>query len=195
MHPRLSEIATYVDAQRDALLAAVRDLPDERWPVRPAPDQWSVSEVCEHLHRVERGSARLIAMRAAEARAAGHAAETDASSVMRCLDFASLTDRSRRLDAPARVAPEGGWTRAAALAALAGSRSELHAAIAAADGLALQGVRHAHPRLGEIDLYQWVLFIGQHEARHLSQVVEIVEGLLASAQPPRAPVAPGADVA
>ncbi|MDB4881091.1 MAG: hypothetical protein JWL60_2537, partial [Gemmatimonadetes bacterium] len=58
--------------------------------------------------------------------------------------------------------------------ALAGSRSELHAAIAAADGLALQTVRHAHPRLGEIDLYQWLLFIGQHEARHVPQVVEIV---------------------
>lgn len=186
MHPRLSEIATYVDAQRSALLAAAGELPEASWPTRPAPDQWSVSDVCEHLHRVERGSARLIAMRAAEARAAGHAAEVEVSSLMQCLDFASLTDRSRRFDAPARVAPEGGWTRADALTALAESRRDLHSAIAAADGLALQGVRHAHPRLGEIDLYQWLLFIGQHEARHVLQVAEIVQRLLGVAEPSRA---------
>jgi len=195
MHPRLSEIATYVDAQRSALLAAAQELPEAAWPSRPAPDEWSVSDVCEHLHRVERGSARLIALRATEARAAGHPAEMDESSIMQCLDFASLTDRSRRIEAPSRVAPQGGWTRAAALAALAGSRSELHAAIAAADGLALQGVRHAHPRLGEIDLYQWLLFIGQHEARHASQVTEIVERLLSGAERPPSAVAPNAEVA
>ena len=192
MHPRLSEIATYVDAQRSALLAAAQELPEAAWPTRPAADQWSVSDVCEHLHRVERGSARLIAIRATEARAAGHPAEVEEGSMMQCLDFASLTDRSRRIEAPSRVAPEGGWTRAAALA---GSRSELHAAIAAADGLALQGVRHAHPRLGEIDLYQWLLFIGQHEARHASQVTEIVGRLLAGSGPPPAAVAPGPDLA
>lgn len=185
MHRRLSEIATYVDAQRSALLAAAHELPEAAWPTRPAPDQWSVSDVCEHLHRVERGSARLITMRVMEARAGGHALETDDSSVMECLDFASLTDRSRRLEAPSRVAPEGGWTRAASLTALAGSRSELHAAIADADGLALQGVRHAHPRLGDIDLYQWLLFVGQHEARHVLQVTEIVQTLSGAAAQPR----------
>ncbi|MDB4886632.1 MAG: hypothetical protein JWN79_2070, partial [Gemmatimonadetes bacterium] len=51
--------------------------------------------------------------------------------------------------------------------------------IAAADGLALQSVRHAHPRLGDIDLYQWILFIGQHEARHVPQVAEIIGALTA----------------
>lgn len=177
MHRRLAEVAQYVDAQRDALLAAAEPLPDAQWTIRPAPDRWSVSDVFEHLHRVERGSARLIARRAAEARAAGHPAEEDDSSVMDCLAFAALTDRSRPVTAPERVAPEGGWTRTAALAAIAGSRAELHAAIAAADGLALQSVRHEHPRIGEIDLYQWILFIGQHEARHVPQVREIVSAL------------------
>jgi hypothetical protein len=33
--------------------------------------------------------------------------------------------------------------------------------------------------LGEIDLYQWILFVGQHEKRHLSQLEEIAEQLRA----------------
>jgi hypothetical protein len=179
MHPRLAEIAQYVDAQRTALLAAAAPLPEAEWTTRPEPSRWSVSDVFEHLHRVERGSARLIAKRAAEARAAGHAPEEDERSLMSSLDHAGLTDRSRKIAAPERVAPEGGWTRAAAMAAIEGSRSELRAAIAAADGMALQSVRAEHPRLGDIDLYQWILFLGQHEARHVPQVAEIVQTLLA----------------
>ena len=184
MHTRLSEIAQYVDAQRAALLAAAAPLPDARWTERPAPDSWSVSDVFEHLHRVERGSARLIAKLATEARAAGHPAEHSQASVMGCLDSAALTDRSRKFTAPERVAPEGGWTREAALAALAASRADLHAGIAAAGGLALQTVRHDHPRLGDIDLYQWILFIGQHEARHVPQVAEIVGALTTTSPTP-----------
>lgn len=177
MHTRLSEIAAYVDAQRAQLLAACEALPEDKWTARPAPDAWSVSDVFEHLHRVERGSARLVAKLAAEARAAGHPPEVEESSVLGSLAHANLTDRSNKLVSPERVAPEGGWTRTAALAALAGSREELHAAIAAADGLALGTVKHAHARLGEIDLYQWILFIGQHEARHAGQVTEIVRAV------------------
>jgi hypothetical protein len=173
MHARLKEIVEYVDAQRAAILAAAATLPGERWTTPPAPGRWSMSDLCEHLHRVERGSARLIALKATEARDAGHPRETDDASLMGCLDFAGLTSRERPVAAPERVAPEGGWPRERVLEALAASRADLHVAIAAADGLALQSVRHAHPRLGEIDLYQWLLFIGQHEARHLPQVAEI----------------------
>lgn len=177
MHTRLSEITRYVDAQRAALLAAADLLPASRWTERPTPDAWSVSDVLEHLHRVERGSARLIAKLAAEARDAGHPAEENEGSVMGCLDAARLTDRTVRIASPERVAPEGGWPRAAALEALAASRATLHEGIAAADGLALQSLRHVHPRLGDIDLYQWILFIGQHEARHVVQVAETVRAL------------------
>lgn len=177
MHPRLTELVHYADAQRAALLAAAAALPDARWSERPAPDVWAVSDVCEHLHRVERGCARLIAARAAEAQAANHSAETSTSTVLDRLDAARITDRSTPVQAPDRVAPEGGWTRSAALDALARSRAELHAAMQAADGLALETVRAEHPRLGDIDLYQWMLFVAQHEARHVPQVTEIVTRL------------------
>ena len=180
MHPRLSEVAQYCEAQRGELLAAADTLPEAQWTVQPADGQWSVSDVLEHLHRVERGSARLIGKLAIEVRAAGHPQELDASSVLDSLSFARLTDRSTRVEAPERVRPEGGWTRTAALSAIAGSRAELHQAFAAADGLALGSLRHPHPRLGEIDLYQWILFIGQHEARHAMQLTEIVGAMRGS---------------
>jgi hypothetical protein len=177
MHPRLAEIAQYVDAQRAELLATADRLPAPQWATRPQPDRWSVSDVCEHLHRVERGAARLIAKLASEAKASGHPTETEEGSLLGSLDHARLTVATEKLISPERVAPEGGWTKAAALAALAGSRDALREAIAEADGLALRSVRYEHPRLGTIDLYQWILFVGQHEARHVHQVAEIVAAL------------------
>lgn len=57
----------------------------------------------------------------------------------------------------------------------------LRAALAEADGLALGTITHVHPVLGEIDLYQWILFVGQHEERHIGQIVEVVSAASASA--------------
>src|SRR3954470_6729445 len=72
MHSRLTELRDYVDAQRSALLAAAEALPRERWTERPAPDRWSMTELFEHLYKVEHGCARVIAKGATEARASGH---------------------------------------------------------------------------------------------------------------------------
>jgi hypothetical protein len=182
MHSRLAELRTFVDAQRSALLAAASTVPSDRWTERPAPESWSLTELFEHLYRVENGSARLVEKRALEARAAGHPTETDTSSMLGALDGTGLTDRSRKLEAPERVAPTGGWTREQALESLARSRATLHDGLRAAEGLALCTVKAPHPRLGEIDLYQWILFIGQHEQRHVQQAAEIAERLAATAR-------------
>jgi uncharacterized damage-inducible protein DinB len=80
------------------------------------------------------------------------------------------------------VAPAGGWSPREALDRLAASRAELHEAMHAGNGLALGSVYQTHARLGEIDLYRWILFVAEHEARHTGQAAEIVEQLGAAAR-------------
>jgi uncharacterized damage-inducible protein DinB len=177
MHPRLTELRDHVDRQRSALLAAVSALPPDRWTERPASDRWSVAELFEHLYKVEHGCARVIAKAAHEARAAGHPAETDEGSVLGRLDFVGLRDRSKRREVPERVAPAGGWSATEALEKLTTSRAELHDAMRAAEGMALGSIHQTHARLGELDLYNWILFVAEHEARHAEQAAEIAEQL------------------
>ena len=179
MHRRISVLVEYVDATRAALLETAATVPADRFAERPEPERWSAAELLEHLARVESGCARVIAKRAAAARESGIPAEHDESSMLGALDGRHVTDRSHKLTAPAIVAPAGGFTRDAALDAIAKSRAEFKRAIADADGLALREVRHPHVVLGEIDLYQWILFVGQHEKRHLPQLEEIAEQLRA----------------
>jgi uncharacterized damage-inducible protein DinB len=182
MHPRLTELRAYVDAQRSDLLAAASALPLERWTERPGPGRWSLVELFEHLYKVEHSCARVIARGVADARAADHPMETDEHSVLGTLDGTGLRDRSRRLEVPERVAPAGGWTPEEALDRLAASRAELYEAMQAGNGLALGSVYQTHARLGEIDLYRWILFVAEHEARHVQQAAEIVEQLGAPAR-------------
>ena len=75
--------------------------------------------------------------------------------------------------APEPVLPRGELTAAAALAALAESRRALTDAASAADGLALGTITFPHPLMGSLTLYQWILFVGQHELRHAGQIRSI----------------------
>lgn len=177
MHPRLTELRDHVDAQRSALLSAAASLPIDRWTEPPSPGRWSMVELLEHLYKVEHSCARVIARGVEAAREAGHPPETDDRSVLGTLDAFGLRNRDQRRAVPERVAPGGGWSPPEALEKLTESRAELHEAIRAADGLALGTVYQTHARLGDIDLYRWILFVGEHEARHVQQAAEIAEQL------------------
>lgn len=177
MHPKISELLHYAKLQRVALFDAVSLIPEPLRELRCVTGTWSAAEVLEHLHRVERGIARLLAHSLEAARAAGPEPENEVGSVMESLDVLRLTDRSRRVRAPEMVMPRGDLTAAQAMAALTESRQALVLGLAAADGLALGKITQPHPLLGPLTLYQWVLFVGQHEARHAGQLQDIARRL------------------
>jgi len=173
MHPRLTELVDYAATQRTALLVAVSTVPEPLRDEQIHAGTWSVAEVLEHLHRVESGIARLLVRTIERRRQAGIPEEGDTGSLLNSLDAYDLTRRDRRLVAPDPVAPRGGSTAAQGLAALAQSREALLAAIRSGDGLALGELTFPHPLLGSLDMYQWILFVGQHEARHAAQIAEL----------------------
>ena len=177
MHSRLAELTEYLAQQRRAVLAAAAAVPSARWSERSAPDRWSVSQILEHLHKVERGAAGLVAKRIAGAKAAGHPPETDSSSVLGTLERFPVSDRGKRLVAPALVEPTENPDRATVEQQLAESRAALLAAIESGDGLALGEIRHTHMRFGELDMYQWILFVAEHEKRHARQLEELAAQL------------------
>jgi hypothetical protein len=176
MHPRLSELARYVDERRAALESAARPLPYERWAERPSEDSWSVAQVFDHLHLSEASVAKLVAKRIARAKEAGVGPERSEESVLQSLAFFPVVEGPRR-QAPEIVVPRADARAPEVHDALRRSRADLYAALREGDGLALGEITATHPALGVINLYQWILFIGQHEARHTRQIDEIVRRL------------------
>ena len=186
MHPRLQELMTYLDAQRAAVMAAAGAVPVERWTEQPASGRWSVTQVLEHLRRGEEGVVRLVFKLGKSARASGSAREeTETSSLLGALDHMfggrGIIDRAVRREAPPELRPDQSPEPQAVVDGLAKTRQDLYSAVSLVDGLALGDLRWSHPLLGDLNLYQYILFVGQHEARHALQITEIGDALAATA--------------
>ena len=180
MHPRMEETLEYLDSQRAALREAVELVPPTQRDQQPGPDRWSVAQVLDHLAMIEKRVTMLLSKRIAGARAAGIEPETETGSLLNSIPTPRIVDRTQRVSAPAEVRPESNMDAATAWAELEQCSAALQAAALTGDGLALSKVMHTHPILGEINLYQWMLFVGSHKARHVAQVREIAEQLKSS---------------
>ena len=177
MHPRTEEVLNYLDARRADLQAAVELAPIELQQKSPAPDQWSIAQVLDHLTMIDRRVSAGLKKWLADAKAKGIKSESETSSVLRSVPTELIIDRRKRFDAPAEIRPGNDIDAAAAWTALSQAREELRAAFIDGDGLALAEIIQPHPVLGPINLYQWILFVGSHEARHTAQIREIAAAL------------------
>lgn len=176
MHPRTEELLRHLDTQHERLRKAVESVPRERRERKPNPERWSVAEVIEHLSIVERRIERVFSAKLAEARASGSVGvERDQSPVVGTIDMDRVVDRTRRITAAEAALPSGKLDAEAAWSVLEAARNTLCDAVRGSDGLALGEIVQPHPVLGPINLYQWIAFVGGHEARHAAQILELKE--------------------
>jgi DinB superfamily len=180
MHPRLTEIALFLDETRAAVVRAVAPLSPEEAARRPSPGAWSVDEILTHLSLVEPGVAKRIAKSVGKAKGEGLARETSVASVLGSLDGPALDRLNEKQVAPEFVDPKAVLPHTEALAALALSRESLRHAMGEADGWALETVVAPHPRLGTLNMYQWLVFLGRHERRHLAQIERTIAAVTGS---------------
>lgn len=176
MHPALAEIAANIDADREALRRAWRDLTQAQLDFRPVPEAWSVGENLDHLALVERGIARLLHKKIDEITAAGNHAAPGLPSQIGSLDHVPVRDRTNyRLKVPASVAPRHSVPAEELNRSLDDTRDAMRKALAALALYDLTQHTFPHPALGTLNLYQWILFVGQHERRHLAQIEAILD--------------------
>ena len=171
-HPRLQELFAYLSVRRNALREAVDAVPEAQRRQPPEPGRWSVADVLEHLALVEGRFATTLANRLAEVRAQGLTEERETSPIVGTFDQAAVLDRTSKREAPEVVRPQGldwksAWSR------LEDTRRSFLDVFLSADGLALGDVAYVHPRLGSLNLYQWGVWVGGHEALHTEQIREI----------------------
>lgn len=175
LHPRIEELLEYLDETRAAFLLAVKSVPASQHNARPDAGRWSLGEILDHVAKVETAFVRLLTKKVADARASGLESETDASSIFASFNSARVRDRTTRFAAPTIVIPAEGAPVADGLAALAKSRLALRGALADANGVALGTISFPHPALGLLNMYQWALSVGGHEARHAEQIRELAD--------------------
>ena len=170
----VAEIFDDIDATRARLLQSVEGLSDAQENFRPAPEKWSAAEVLEHLSIIERRVTKLIAALLDKAEADGR--PRDAVEPFAPVSVAEFVEQSRtqKFNAPEGARPEG-LPLADSLSNLRDSRAALQALRPRVERADCAGVRFPHPAWGPLNLYQWVAFVGAHEARHLSQIEALKE--------------------
>ena len=172
MSPKVQEILNEIESVRANLYAAANEFSQGQLDFKPSLDSWSIGEVLSHLQVVEKGLPRLYVKLLGEAAAAGLQPETQISWI-NSLDKFQLEVVTQKLPAPERVLPQFGIAKNELIASLQQSREALITAVSNAGDYDYSAVKFPHPFFGEINFYQWILFVGKHEARHLSQIEKI----------------------
>jgi uncharacterized damage-inducible protein DinB len=176
MTARLQEIFAETESARDRLLAVVAALPEDAFGARGANGGWSVGQVVHHLHRMEDLVTSLVARQAVRAREKGIGPDQGGESLVHSLDRFAIEIAADKITAPESVAPGSGLGKGELLPLLRESRARLRKTLDDSADVDLSRLQLPHPVLGRIDMYQWVLFIGKHEVRHLGQIERIMAG-------------------
>lgn len=157
----LRELREQEAALRQACLA---------WDQPAPPEAWSVAAIAEHLHQTDAMVRQLLESPALR--------QDDPTPVALSDDelFRRVARRGRAVEAPERLRPIGRWAAEADFrAADTAQRQALYVWIEQTP-LPLREGRCAHPFLGLLDGYQWLLFLAAHGRRHIAQILETTTG-------------------
>ena len=166
-----------MDEVRTALTDRVAGLDESQLKQRCDGEGWCPEELAEHLAIVESSITgvveRLLAKSEELNTAPGAEGKIDPPvkfpSVVRNPEFL-------KVEAPERIRPTGGVPVSESLARLEQSRRAIKSLLPRMAAVDLSAAKFPHPLMGELNLYQWLLFISEHEARHLAQMENILLG-------------------
>ncbi len=162
---------SYLHATRKQFLDVVTPLSAAQWSHKPAGDGWSIAEVAEHLAVTEIGMLATIEKNLREPATPENKAETSGKDD---IIMTRVPDRSRKVQAPEAVTPNGRWPSRDALVTEFKTRRDATIAFIEKTPADLRGHMFAHPFLNLLDCYQWVLFLAAHSDRHIQQMQEVM---------------------
>lgn len=186
IQPPLAELLAYLAETRSRLVETATQINPAFASIRPRSAAWSAAQNLDHLARVEAGVARLVEKSVVWARSQGVGPSQSDESVMSSLDSYSVIEPPKPATAPEMVAPAEDATIEDSLESLRRSRERLLNALNSSADLDLAGVTRPLLAHGELNMYQWGLFVAQHEERHRRQIdrtMEEVTGRAAESAP------------
>lgn len=162
-------LVNHLQKTRQFLLDEVAGLSEAQANFKPAEDRWSVAECAEHITLSE-DFLRGAVGQAMQAPAAPERKEELKGKEDQVLQF--VTDRSQKFQAPEPLRPTGRWDSLEAIIEVfkASRKKTLDYAHSTPEDLRSHIV--AFPT-GDMDAYQFLLFLSGHTERHTLQIQEV----------------------
>ena len=167
---KLAELFAYMDVTRDELVRCAKEMNESFARIKPRDGVWSASENLAHLALVEGNVVNLMTKSIAEAKEQGVGPDVTDQSFMHTLDRWRLPENEMKVVAPSRITPDATKSVDESLASLQKSRESLKQLLRENASIDLAAIKRPHPLLRELDMYQWALFVAQHEVRHRKQM-------------------------
>lgn len=161
--------ARYLAQARDGLAEAIKGLSGPQGSFKPAPDQWSVAIIVEHLGIV--GKRVLERLETLPGGLAASPGRDNAAFDARLVSI--MTDRSFKAQAPPPIYPTSTLDLDTAYQQFLETDRLMGNALQNTAGLREHTL--SHPFFGELDGYDWILVYATHTLRHLGQIREIKE--------------------
>jgi hypothetical protein len=159
----LQGVRAQVLAEADTLGQAQAD-----W--RPAPNEWSIGEILNHLTIAEMHTGKLTTKLVREAEAAGAIAAYPAEIT----GFEPLPPMvDERTEAPPVVWPEHGRPIAQLVSDMKALRDRSRQSIERIAGLDPRRLTFKHFRFGDLNVAQWWMLQAQHDGLHLKQIRDV----------------------
>lgn len=158
-------------ASESHLLRLIDGLTPEQLAFRSAPDRWSIGETVEHVVMVENAILRAIGQRIDQP--STRTERPDPAPIDAAL-WTHTANRTQRVQAPERARPTGKFTVVVeAVEAVRTTRGRTVEFVQVSEG-DLRGHVFPHIVFGDLDLYQWLIFLSLHGSRHAEQIEEIL---------------------
>lgn len=152
-----------------AFLKSIDGVSDAQWTWKSAPDRWSVAETAEHITKAEDMLRGMVEGMMKTPAAPDLLAKTKGKEEV---ILKNIPDRSKKATAPEPLVPKGSFaSKAALIEAFKAARAKTLAIAGGTTDLRA----YAQPGLpvGDVDAYQFVLFLSAHTERHTKQIDEV----------------------
>jgi hypothetical protein len=163
-------LVSELKSSESALLASIKGLTPAQWTFKPSPDAWSIQDCMEHLILAEDlifDEAQKVLRTPAVARLANATSEGDREVV------AQMEDRSKKAKAPKVMQPAGKFPTPESAAPEFKLRRGKTIAYAKTTHDALRVHSGDGPAGPTADVYQFLLQMAAHSARHTAQIREV----------------------
>jgi uncharacterized damage-inducible protein DinB len=161
----------HLQTTHDAFLQSISGLSEKQWRFKPAPDRWSVAEVAEHITLAESGILGMVQKQVMTSPAAPEKrAEVQGKDE---LILKNVPDRSHKAQAPEFLKPTNRWANREELTKVFEEERKATEDYVKTTNDDLRDHFFAHPAMGPLDAYQWILLISAHSERHTKQIAEV----------------------
>ncbi len=175
MNKNLTEIVDYLNKTRASLFNIFEGLSPDKFKSKGNKGGWSAGEVVNHLYLTEVQITALLQKQLERAEKKNIGPDKNNESFLHSLDKYFIEEVREKYTAPVSTLPENQESKEKLAEFINISRSDLLSVLEELGKYDMSKLEFPHPLTGRINMYQWIVFLGKHEERHINQIRNIIK--------------------